>query len=192
MIRITLLLSILVLLITSCSSSKKNLENQRISNCDQNFKNGFSRIELDENFLTINGKTEKVTEAKFYCLYSFLQTKKIVYDNFGKWDDETIQGQNPHPLLIWKALPLLKNSSEKFTVIATGEEIYNKETYASISILDENERDALASGSKYRSPLIDLLSDLIKQTDHQNEEFNKVYLKKVSPKKWQKLYGTKP
>lgn len=191
MIRITLLLSFSVLVMTSCSSPKNISEKPRMSNCDQNFKNDFSRIELDETFLTINSKTEKVTEAKFYCLYSFLQTKKIIYDNFGKWDNEISRNQNHHPLLVWNSIPLLNDSNEKFTVITDGEEVYKKETYASISILDENGRDALASSSEYRSQIIDLFSKLIKQTDHQNEEFHKVYLKKVSPKKWEKLYGAK-
>lgn len=190
MLRFTLLLlAISAFTLSSCSSTKSISENPRASNCQQNFKNDFERIAFDETFLTINSQSKKVTEAKFICLHSFLQTKKLMYDNFGDWNVEVLANNDPHPLLIWNSVPILENSSEKFTVITTGEEKYNKETYASISILDENGRDALAADSKYKTLLIDFFSDLIRQTNHEDEEFYKIYLKKVSPKKWEKLYG---
>lgn len=182
MIRITLLLSFTVIMMAACSTHKNISEKSRISNCAQNYKNGFSRIAFEETPLIVNTKTEKITEVKFICLYSFLQIKKIMYDNFGKWDDESMGKQSQHPLLIWKDLPLLKNTTEKFTVIADGEEPYNKETYGSISVLDQNGMDVLSAESQYRNPLLNLFSNMIKETDHQNEEFHRLYLKKVSPK----------
>lgn len=192
MIRIALLLSLSALITISCSSTKSISENSRISNCSENFKNDYSRIEFDETFLAIDNKTQKITEAKFFCLHSFLQTKKIMYDAFGKWNDETLGSQSQHPRLIWKAIPLLKNSTQKFTILADGEEPYKEETYASISVLDENGQDALATNSQFKELLVEFFSSKIKQTDHQSEEFHKVYLKKVSPKKYEKLYGAKP
>lgn len=114
-----------------------------------------------------------------------------MFDNYGKWDTESLIKGNHHPLLIWNGITLLEDSSEKFTVIATGEEIFNEETYASISVLDENGRDVLAPDSEHKSQLISLFSNLIISTNHKDEEFYKVYLKQVSPKKWKKLYSTK-
>ncbi|SDX24055.1 hypothetical protein [Aequorivita viscosa] len=176
--------------IFSCSTSQTIPENRRVSNCKKNFKNDFSKIEFHESFLNIDNKTEKVTEAKFFCLYSFLQTKKVMFDIYGKWNTESVLKGNHHPLLIWSSIPLLEDSSEKFIIITTGEENYNQETYASISILDENGRDALAVNSEYKSELIKIFSDLIRNTNHEDKEFYKVYLKQVSPKKWKKLYST--
>jgi len=176
--------------ISSCITSQTISENRRISNCDKNFKNDFSRIEFHESLLNVNNKPKKVTEAKFFCLYSFLETKKIMFDNFGKWNSESLIKGNHHPLLIWNGVALLKNSSEKFTIIATGEETYNKETYASISVLDEEGSDALATESEHKTELINLFTNLIRNTNHEDEGFYKVYLKQISPKKWKKLYST--
>lgn len=190
MIRLTFIVfSIGILSISACSSTKQISQNPRITNCKQNFKNNFSRLELDETTLNINNKTEKVTEAKFRCVYTFLQSKKVMFDKFGKWNEESLPKNKHHPLLIWNDVLLLENSPERFTVIATGEETLNEETYASISILDENGKDVLAPESHYKNDLIDFFSNLIRETNHEDEEFHKVYLKNVSPKKWEKLYG---
>ncbi|WP_310994320.1 hypothetical protein [Aequorivita marina] len=191
MIRLSLII-VVISVITACSSTKITSEKKRISECSEHFKNDFSRLQLAETLLTINNKTEKVTEAKFICVYSFLQTKKVMYDSFGLWNSESSSKKQHHPLLIWNDIPLLENVTEKFTIIASGKEHFKIETYASISVLDENGRDALSSQSRYKTALIDYFSNMIKETNHENDTFYNVYLKKVSPKKWEKIYKTKP
>lgn len=186
-----LLLIASALFVFSCNSSKDITKTPRFSNCKQNFKNNFSRIDFDNTFVNIDNKITEITQAQFYCVYSFLQTKKLMFDTFGKWDVESLPKGEHHPLLIWNNISLLDNLDHKFIVITSGEGVYNEETIASISVLDENGMDALSTESQYRVALMDYFSTQIKQLNHEDEEFYKVYLKKVSPKKYQKLYGNR-
>lgn len=79
-------------------------------------------------------------------------TKKIMYENFGMWNLEILLSNQEFESLVWNNIKLFDDVDTKFTIIAGGEE--NKfETFSSIIVLDENQKDYLERDAPLKSKI---------------------------------------
>lgn len=144
-------------------------------------------VQIEKHPLTINDKTNTVNEVMYHCAPSFLDSKEAMYQQFGLWQTELFEKDNPHPLLVWNDVQILPQHEARFTVIATGKASPEK-TYASVIVLDENGQDAITVDSGYKNLLLQHIGYLLHEKKD-GDQFHQLYLKKFSPKKWEKLYG---
>jgi hypothetical protein len=176
----TLFITFIIISSISCAVKKKHIQEKQ---CNRVLKNDFRNIVSDQfNYLTENG-TLTVNEVKFECVFSAMYTKKVMYDKFGLWNEEVYINSETRPNLVWNNIHLFDNDDTKFTIIARGIENPTT-TYASIMVLDHKNNDLLSPTSKYKSKLINLFSQLIKNNNSKNKKFYDVYWKIVDPMVW--------
>ena len=175
-------LTVILSIFLSCSSSQKAIKETK---CPKIYKNKFTEI-LNEKYVTINGKdTTKINEIRYECVYSALYTHKVMYDKYGKWNKEIFPSNRNHPILMWNNIDLLSNG-KKYTVLTNGLEEW-KNIYASVMILDEEERDVLTEQTEEKIALTNFFGELIKNHNPEKKDFYEVYWKMVDPKRWEQI-----
>jgi len=117
--------------------------------------NGFKNYTVEK----LEGKETGFHELRFHHVVSAMYTRQLMFDNFGKWQNE-IEILGTEPMLVWRDIKLLKNSKETFTVFAGGISEW-KEKYASISVFDSKRNDCLAENHPLRKQLIQFFSEKI-------------------------------
>jgi len=175
-------LTIIFSIFLSCSSSQKAIKETK---CPKIYKNKFTEI-LNEKYVTVNGKdTTKINEIRYECVYSAFYTHKAMYDKYGKWDKEIFPSNRNRPILMWNNIDLLSNG-KKYTVLTNGLEEW-KHIYASVMILDEEERDVLTEQTEEKIALTNFFGELIKNHNPKKKDFYEVYWKMVDPKRWEQI-----
>jgi len=172
---------VLSLILSSCSSNKKVTEKR----CASIVKNDFQNIIEEKSETIINQDTLFFTEVKFECVKNSFYTKKVMYDKFGKWDQEIYLKENSHPILLWNNLKLFPEDSTKFSVLANGLES-SKTIYASILVFDKQNRDLLTEDNKYKTKLITYFSEMIRNNNAKKRGFYDIYWKTVDPERWER------
>ncbi len=119
------------------------------------YTNGFKDYSIEK----LEGKETGFHELRFHHVASAMYTRQLMFDNFGKWQNE-IEILGTEPMLVWRDIKLLKNSKETFTVFAGGISEW-KEKYASISVFDSKRNDCLAENHPLRKQLIQFFSEKI-------------------------------
>lgn len=169
------ILFLFLIIITSCNTQKKVITENR---CEKMFKNDYSTIVYDDFISIVNSDSIKINEVKYECVNNAMIIKKVMFDKFGKWDNELYSNNETRPNLIWNNVQLFENNDTKFMVIARGfESSYT--IYASVMIFDNKQYDMLSETSEYRTKLVSLFSQLIKNNKSRKKEFYNVYLKIV-------------
>lgn len=126
------------------------------------YKNGFDSYEISlMKYYKYNKK--KYYELKFNNCYSYSYCTKIMFQNFGKWDQEFSGSYRSHKILIWKNVDLF-NNGDKYTVGTFGIDA-EYDLSSSVFVLNENGEDFLTQDTKYRSALIKFFLDGIKNSD---------------------------
>ncbi len=116
---------------------------------------GFKNYTIDK----LEGKEAGFHELRFHHVASVMYTRQLMFDSFGKWQNE-IEISGSEPMLVWRDVTLLKNSKETFTVFAGGISEW-KEKYASVSVFDSKRNDCLAENHPLRKQLIQFFSEKI-------------------------------
>lgn len=151
----------------SCGSNVKSNETTR--RCPVVLKSGkFERILIEEHHLAHEKDTLVYNEMKFECTTSAFSTQKMMFDNYGEWNDIKFVERVNIPILTWKQVDLFSDG-KMYTIMASGDE--NSETiYGSVIVMDENGIDALVNASE-----IDRFSQqfelLIKKNDWSDKEY---------------------
>lgn len=179
-------LTIILSIFLSCSSSQKAIKETK---CPKIYKNKFTEI-LNEKYITVNGKdTTKINEIRYECVYSAFYTHKVMYDKYGKWDKEIFPSNRNHPILMWNNIDLFSNG-KKYTVLTNGLEEW-KHIYASVMILDEEERDVLTEQTEEKIALTNFFGELIKNHNPERKIFMKSIGKWLTQSIGNKLKSTK-
>jgi hypothetical protein len=161
---------LIVLIIVSCSSSKNVTEKR----CKSILKNDYNNIREDNIQTIVSNDTIILNEVKYKCVFKSVYTKKVMYDKFGKWNQEIYLNERSVPILLWENVKLFPNDTTEFNIAANGLE--NVETiYSSIIIFDKQNNDLLSENSKYKLKLIQYFSEMIKSNDTEKKDFYEVY-----------------
>lgn len=157
-------LTVLVLIIIgilSCSISKKVSYKrnsigikQKTSNPNTPYiyKNGYLNFEIIP-VLTVREKDSTyINELRFNAVFSAMYTKKLMFDKFGKWDEEIRPNNKWHPILVWKKRKLFDNEDKTYSIAAYGVESM-EEMYASVIVLDDENQDCLTETSTKKDSL---------------------------------------
>ncbi len=164
-------LTVLFILSALICFSQKKIDKER---CPTIYKNNFKRIQI-ETFESIVGKdTLLLTELKYECTYSALDTHKLMFDKFGKWHKSVSHPGETTLSLIWENVQLFPENSKKYTVITSGEESW-KYIYSGVTVLDESGKDVLAENSPEQQKLIEYFKKLIRKNKEKNKSFYEVY-----------------
>ena len=197
--------TLLVFLTLSCSSTKnKNVEiketqknisvqKQRITSTyskDLPYPflhiNGFKNFELRDYNLKLDRKKLTVKELRFNATYSSFYTKKVMFDNFGDWDQAIRVRGSRHPLLMWKNIKLNKNQDKEYIIIARSFEDTRSSIsklkrsgekfsiYTSVMVLDSELNDCF-SNPKDRQLIINYFSKGIKNLTNSELFYNKYW-----------------
>jgi hypothetical protein len=181
-----ILLTILIITILSCATSKENSNNgngfgikQKTSNPNTPYiyKNGYDNFEIIP-VLTVNKKDSTyINELRFNAVFSAMYTKKLMYDKFGKWDKEVWINNDRHPILLWEKRKIFGENGASYTIVTSGTE-NRKEMYASVIVFDNENHDCLTEKSPKKEFLINYFSNGIKSLST-SKEFYDVYWKVV-------------
>jgi hypothetical protein len=153
--------------------------------CPKIYENKFTEI-LNEKYIAINNNdTTTINEIRFECVYSSFLTHKVMYDEYGKWNKEIYPNNRKDPILMWKNIDLFSNGKQ-YTILTNGLEEW-KHIYASVMVLDENEKDILSEQTDEKIAITNLFAELIKKHNPEKRNFYKVYWKMVDPKRWETI-----
>jgi len=138
------ILFIVVLGLYSCSAKKKSLVNRV----------GYD-YDIQEVSIIANLDTIQVNELRFYEINSALDTKLMMFQNFGRWDKlGNGKYQENIKQAIWEGVDLLDDGAT-FNVIADGTE--TKTSYfAGLIVFDGKGNDCLESNSLYKEQILEL------------------------------------
>lgn len=94
-----------------------------------------------------------INELHLKKIHSSFDTKKLMYDKFGKWDKEVWPKNVRYPIFIWENIKLLNKEEALFSIVATGIENIN-EYYASVMVYDSDNHDCFTENAHFRESLI--------------------------------------
>lgn len=175
------MITVLLLILTGCSSSKL-AQNKK---CPKTHANGYSEIVFERYKTLLEQDTIIFNEARYQCAQTALYTKKVMYDKFGKWNQEIYPTNNSHPILLWENVELFSDG-QKYNVFATGAET-STDIYSSVMVFDQNDRDLLSESSTQKTVLANYFGSLIKANNSRNEAFYEVYWTAVDPDQWKAI-----
>lgn len=92
-------------------------------------------------------------------------TKRIMYENFGVWNREIQMLNQEFESLVWNNIKLIDDLGTQFTIIAGGEENKN-ELFASIIVLDENQKDYLQENEPVKLKITKYYLEKIEKLDN--------------------------
>lgn len=176
---------IVLLVIASCSSSQSVVKKEK---CPKLYYRNYSKILNEEYKTIINSDTISFNEIRFQCVVSALLTHKVMFDKFGKWDEEVYPANKKHPVLMWKKLDLFSNG-KGYDVYTNGKE--KAGIYASVMVFDEVDNDLLTRESMEKEKLTNYFSELIKNNKMKKRDFYEVYWTIVDSAHWKRIKGLK-
>ncbi|MBW8359797.1 MAG: hypothetical protein K0M63_08380 [Weeksellaceae bacterium] len=116
--------------------------------------------------------SKSYSELRFNSVYSQHYTKKLMYDQFGKWDREIVS-LGSDPTLVWRDVKLFADSGETFTVFANGVRSF-KHMYAAVNVFDSQNKDCMDENHPLRPKLIKYFSEKIWNLSD-SKEFQETY-----------------
>ena len=107
--------------------------------------------------LLTENSSEDILELKFKEMHSETDAQRLMFSQFGKWDD-IIEIGRKYPLLVWKDVKLFKADDELYTVMAGAEKTqidYNIPiSYCSVVVYDSKGRNCFRENSPVRDSLV--------------------------------------
>lgn len=179
-------LILFIILISSCKTSQ-NLDHFKCNNSKYS-KNEFKNVTNDEYETVINNDTISINQIKYNCVFTGFLLKKVMYDNFGKWDESRYKKDERHPILVWKNVQLFSSQPEKYMIATTGGGEEENKIFASIMIFDKNGKDLLAENLNLRNKITEYFTQLIKSNNMDHKEFYPIYWKEVDPAFYERIY----
>jgi hypothetical protein len=100
-----------------------------------------------------------------------------MFDKFGKWNNQIYLNNDRHPILIWENVKLFETKNKLYSVATNGVESW-EEMYASVIVLDSNNKDCLAQSNAEKDSLVQFFAnELINLSS--DKKFHEVYWKIV-------------
>ena len=85
---------------------------------------------------SIENNAISINELRFYNIESAMDSKKIMFDKFGKWDKVVAAPNKNHPVLVWENISFFKDDSKTYSVAASGIETPT-EYYTSVIVFND-------------------------------------------------------
>lgn len=139
------------------------------------FENGYLNYTLEK--IQLKDSAIAVNELRFHAVSSAMNTKKVMFERFGKWSKEIKPSAERHPILVWEKVKLFDDDVNLYTVYCDGKENWT-EMYASVLIFDAQQRDCLNETKADPSRFIAYFSEGIINVN-KDKSFEKVYGKTV-------------
>ena len=156
---------LIIILFYSCSS---------INNKEIVKKEKYSDIKIVNVKGVIDKNNIYFNELRFSVIKSAMDTQKLMYLEFGVWDNKA---KGLHQLnisrKIWENINLF-NDNEAFTIIADGTETVS-EYYASLIVFDSKGKDCLEENHPLREKIIDIFYEKMK--NNKNKKFDYIILR---------------
>lgn len=129
---------LLLIFIVSCASHKKN--------------NRYKTYEIFPSLSLNDPDSTKIDELKFKPFFNSMDSQKLIFQKFGKWDNVKYINRK-HPLLIWSDLKLFSWSDEVYIVGVSGEDsgLIN---YCSALVLNSKGENCLSKNSKTKDSIV--------------------------------------
>lgn len=129
---------ILACLLFSCASHKQ--------------KNRNESYEIFPSLSLNNPDSTKINELKFKPFYNSMDSQKLMFQKFGKWNNVKYINRT-HPLLIWSDLKLFPWSDELYIVGVSGEND-GLIKYCSALVLSSKGENRLSENSKIKDSIV--------------------------------------
>jgi hypothetical protein len=175
-----------IVLISSCKTTQDSNSNTNRCNESNYLNNDFRNITYNDYRGKLNNDTVSVTQMKFNCVFTEFLSKKIMFDEFGKWDEARFKKNQRHPMLVWNNVQLFSDSVTNYVVATYGGGEEDHKIYSSVMVIDENRKDLLAVNSKLRNEITEYFTELIRNNDENKKEFYSIYWRTVDPKFYRK------
>lgn len=164
--------------IFNCGGSE-SVKNRK--KCRKLYHGNYTNINNQEYKTIFKEDTITYSEVRFECVISALMTHKVMYDNYGMWDEVVYPNNKKHPLLFWDKVDIFKDGN-KYNIFTNGDEgSDNPKIYASFMVFNELNQDLLKSNSKEKEKLMKYFSDLIGNNDKEKRGFYEIYWQMVDP-----------
>ena len=120
--------------------------------------------------VVIESDTTFVNEIRFYKISSARNAGQVMYDQFGKWDQqlESKHGSRQYQH-VWENRALLQDANQ-FTIIADGYE-GSDDYFSSVTVFDRDNNDCLDVNHPSYVTIIDKLTHLMKNRDKENYKY---------------------
>ena len=159
---------LILTIISSCSATKKPPK------CKKFYYDKFVTNTVKVETVRDND-TVVYNELRFECLHSTFYTGKVMFENFGRWDDEIYTHNLRNPVLIWKGIDLLKDG-KLYDVFTYGNERHGY-IYSSVLVFDQKNKDMFLEDTPKKQIISKFIGNLIKNQDRENLEFFETYFK---------------
>ena len=148
------ILLLILCFLFACKASKKEVD-----------RNSKTKHEIITIPMIVKEDTISFNELRFYKIQSAMDGMKLMYLNYGKWDEKTVSKyQYNINRIVWRDRKLFIDDNEKFTVIADGTETLGK-YFSSLMVFDSNENDCFADNHPYKERLTELFVSKKKKLD---------------------------
>lgn len=130
-----------------------------------------TQFEIVNTLITVKSDTLTINELRFYKIQSAKDGMKLMYRNYGKWNQKI---DSKHQLninrIIWRNIKLFEDDDKTFTVVADGTETIN-EYFACLMVFDSNEKDCFKTGHPYKDKLTKLFIDKMNTLDDNSKVY---------------------
>lgn len=140
--------------------------------------NNYSRYELASFSTVADGEKFITYEGRFHCPYTTFYTSKVLYDQFGEWDQVIFYPDGRNEKLLWRNVQLFDDSKEKYIIAASGYED-ELDIYASIIVFDQNGLDILNPNHPKSLEVMDLIGSMIQKNNEKDKDFYDLYAEEV-------------
>ncbi|CAM3663901.1 hypothetical protein FLGE108171_09315 [Flavobacterium gelidilacus] len=178
-----ILIAVSFIVFLSCSNLKTVNENNDEVGVKQKtanpnipyiYKNGFKNFEIIKVLSVNNNDSIYLNELRFNAVYSAMYSQKLMYDKYGKWDNEVWVDNDTDLLLIWHNIKLLDSNDELFSVVTGGVES-REEIFATVIVFDSDNQDCLTDTSEYKKILMDFFSTEIKNLSSKKDFYDQYF-----------------
>jgi len=122
---------------------------------------------------SIENNAISINELRFYNIKSAMDSKKIMFDKFGKWNKAVVNPNERHPVLVWENISFFKGDSKTYSIAASGIETPT-EHYTSVIVFNDKNEDCLSPTSNERQFIINYFSKSLKNVSS-DDAFSKAY-----------------
>lgn len=138
-------------------------------------KNDYKNFEIKPVLTVTNNDSTYINKLIFNEVYSESYTQKVIYDQFGMWDNILKPDNEENFILVWEDIKLFKSKTELYTVAVSG---YTNSGYrfASVIVFDSKNNDCLSDDSDIKESITSYFSNGIKSINS-TTEFYEVYNK---------------
>jgi hypothetical protein len=150
---------VLVLVLLSCKSVKQNAINEERSP----YAIIESRVVSDQDTIIVD-------ELRLYEIESALDATRLMYENYGSWEEKS-EGkfQSNIKQMAWVNVKLFEDD-RAFSVITDGAET-DVSFFASLIIIDSNNRNCLSKGHPLREDIVQLMLNKLNALSNKNESY---------------------